>query len=301
MLRVGSTAILLALSALALASGAGAASSEPVCGTPAAIFCDDFENETLPGIWGDGYDPARHTIISSPAANVYRGARALQALYPAGGDGGWLTHWFTPSGAPPGSARAGYDHVFARLYWKLDPAWRCESSASCGKVMVLYGTQTGTNGPFNPWSGFGKAGVCPSGSDYFNAGSATLQPPPQEMILYTYYPDMPCPGFGQYFRTGVGLVPGTWTCIEQEILVNTPGQRNGLQRLWVDGTLVGEVLNMRWRDTTNIQTTAFQLSFSLSPPQSQRAWVDNVVVSTQRVGCLSAGAAPAAPSGLTVQ
>src|SRR5437879_10800318 len=33
------------------------ASGEPICHAPAVIFCDDFENGILPGVWQDGYNP----------------------------------------------------------------------------------------------------------------------------------------------------------------------------------------------------------------------------------------------------
>src|SRR5262245_8826271 len=84
------------------ADTAAGASSEPVCGTPAAIFCEDFETGTLPGIWEDGYQPLLHSLTTT-SANVFRGQRALQATYSAGSDGGgWLTKWFMP----------GYEHTY---------------------------------------------------------------------------------------------------------------------------------------------------------------------------------------------
>ena len=42
------------------ADRAYSASAEPICSTPAAIFCEDFENVVLPGIWEDGYNPSLH-------------------------------------------------------------------------------------------------------------------------------------------------------------------------------------------------------------------------------------------------
>src|SRR4029450_4404453 len=67
------------------------ASAEPICSTPAVIFCDDFESDILPGVWQDGYNPAVHAITSD-LANVYKGTKALEATYPAGSDGKWVTH-----------------------------------------------------------------------------------------------------------------------------------------------------------------------------------------------------------------
>src|SRR5262245_5131342 len=74
--------LLLVFFVLGLSAGdhAYAASAESICGTPAVIFCDDFENEVLPGIWQDGYNSVLHSITSTPI-NVYRGQKALQATY----------------------------------------------------------------------------------------------------------------------------------------------------------------------------------------------------------------------------
>jgi hypothetical protein len=84
------------------------------------------------------------------------------------------------------------------------------------------------------------------------------------------------------------------------VQANTPGQHDGLQRFWVNDVLQREVLGMRWRDTTNLQLGAAVLSFSLSPAQVQKYWIDNIVVATQRIGCniVAAGGPPAPPSGI---
>ena len=60
---------------------------EPSPSAPAGetIFADDFESGTL-NLWEDGYDPARHRIVTEPVS-ARSGARFLAATYPAGGDG----------------------------------------------------------------------------------------------------------------------------------------------------------------------------------------------------------------------
>ncbi len=49
---------------------------------------------------------------------------------------------------------------------------------------------------------------------------------------------------GSAFRginlSGFPLEPGRWTRVEQEVVLNTPGEANGVVRLWVDGTLEAE-------------------------------------------------------------
>lgn len=285
--------------------------AEAVCSLPTTLFCEDWETTTLgvgdgnSGRWWENANPGSH-LITTNLANVFQGARALQATFTANQDSaGWLTTWLTPSGAPPGAPTAGYDHIFSRVYWKLQSGWQCQTTGAvgqCGKLTPFYGIQSGLSGPFNPYSAHGQAGVCPSGTDFFYAGLSTGAPPPFDFYLYEYHSGMTPDGNGQCFGdayhgggpTSVPIPTGTYVCFEQEVQANTPGQSNGFHRLWVNDVLARERLNIRWRDTSNLQMGAFLLSFSLTPPQTQQLWVDNIVVATQRIGC--AGSSPVARS-----
>lgn len=64
-------------------------------------------------------------------------------------------------------------------------------------------------------------------------------------------------------RSGVVLLddkkgrikPGHWTRIEEEVVLNTPGQSNGILRVWIDGQLVVERFDVGFR---NNDMQAFQ-------------------------------------------
>lgn len=43
------------------------------------------------------------------------------------------------------------------------------------------------------------------------------------------------------------LKPGRWTAIEQEVVLNAPGQKDGVLRLWVDGRLRIDEKRLEWR------------------------------------------------------
>lgn len=295
MLKRGLTVMLLTLSAplLRLFLVGEVSAAEAVCSDPAVIFCDDFESGNL-DLWKDGYDPARHTIITSPTANVYDGSRALQVLYPQGNDGGWLTRWFMP----------GYDDVYVRLYAKWESNWQ-NSSNGGDKTVGLYGNRID-----NQWSGFGKAGVKPAGTDFF-VGMLTsinwhMRPDPGEIVFYSYFPEMQQAPDGTYWGNyffqddpRIGIQPGRWFCLELELKANTPGLRDGYQKMWIDGQLKGHVKGMRWRDTTDLRINAVQLSFSGGGPKREHKWIDAVVVSRRRIGCNAA--TPNPPTGPRVK
>ena len=44
----------------------------------------------------------------------------------------------------------------------------------------------------------------------------------------------------QGIRPNFALLPGRWTQVEQEVVLNTPGAKDGLARLWIDGKLRAE-------------------------------------------------------------
>jgi hypothetical protein len=285
---------------IVLAAQPGSA-AEPICSSPGVIFCEDFEAGPAaisPGIWADL--KTVNLVVTTTPANVFSGTYALQVNWSAGqNDVGWLTRWFTSDGQATAPA-TGNNHTFARAYFKVAPNFDC--APNCWKTLAIYGNQI-----TNPWSGFGQAGVCSNGTNFFTAMIATVPSGPFNYIFYTYHPDMPCPGgsaFGEniLFSPPVQFQRGVWNCIELEVQLNTPGQHNGYQRSWINGKLASETLSMRWRDTTNLTNNAFQLTFSGIPAINTNMWVDNVVVSTQRIGCgPSADLAPSGPTGLSLQ
>jgi hypothetical protein len=106
----------------------------------------------------------------------------------------------------------------------------------------------------------------------------TLTVPTTETLsLYIYYPDMTTQ-YGEYGQSPLQMPLDQWVCVEHELQVNTPGQNDGVERLYIDGALVKQITGRRFRDTTNLQTGAVQLTFSGAgdnvPPQ--REYVDDI-------------------------
>ena len=236
------------------------------------IFYEGFESGSF-AKWPDGYDPARHHIVSD-AAGAVAGSRYLDVTYVQGSDGGFLNTWFMP----------GYDSLYVRAYFKLESAWTGGT-----KFVAFYGNRTD-----NMWSAFGKAGICPNGSDFFTAmivsepsgGSAGLTPP---LRFYTYWPDMnPAGGcYGNYgngseaYTAPLQMSTGAWHKVEFWLKINTVGQTNAVQRFWLDGQLKGEWSGIRLRTTDMLRISALQLTFSVccgGATRTQHSYVDEVLV-----------------------
>lgn len=236
------------------------------------IFADGFESGTLRA-WHDGVDPSRHRIVTEPGV-AHSGRAALEITFPAGRDGGWLTRFFP----------AGYDSLYVSTYVRLGPGWEGGT-----KLVALYGSRVDDR-----WSAFGKAGVCPSGDDFFAAMLVT-EPTgnPGPIRFYTYYPDMAREpdGVTCYGRYGDGsettipplkLQPGVWHRIEFWVRLNEPGRLDAAQRFWVDGMLRGSWSGLRLRNSSMLRLNAVQITASAAggSPKPQKMYVDDLLVSS---------------------
>jgi hypothetical protein len=239
---------------------------------PDTVFAEDFESGTL-NAWQDGVDAARHRVVSDPSF-AQSGSRYLDVTYPTGADGGWLTRFLLP----------GYDSLYVSYYVRFPTNWQGST-----KLIAFYGSRTD-----NIWSAFGKAGVCPNGTDFFAAMLVTdLVGSPGPTRFYSYYPAMArqpdgvtCWGrFGDGTETYAPLAmsTGVWHHVEYWLKLNTPGQSNSSQTFWIDGVQRGTWSGLSFRSSTILNLNSVQLTFSNGgTPQTQHLYVDHLVVATAR-------------------
>ena len=239
------------------------------------VFTEDFESDSL-GAWEDGVDPARHKIVTD-SARAQSGNRYLSVTYPTGRDGGWMTKFFMP----------GYDALHVSMYVRFPRDW-----VGGTKLVGFYGSRID-----DQWSGFGKAGLCPKGTDFFDAMLLTQDTGnPGPVKFYTYFPGMSrepdgttCWGrFGDKevktatYSGSPTLRLGEWQRVEFEVHLNTPGQSDGSQKFWINGQLGASWNGMKFRETDVLRLNSTQLSFSSGSTgvaKSQQLDVDEVVVS----------------------
>jgi hypothetical protein len=239
------------------------------------VFAEDFESGTL-GSWSDGVDLRRQRVVTDPGF-AQSGSRYLEVTYLAGSDGGWLTRFFMP----------GYDSLYVSYYVRFPATWQGGT-----KLIALYGSRTD-----NQWSALGKAGTCPDGTDFFAAMIVTeAGGNPGPTRLYTYYPDMArepdgvtCWGrYGDGRETYVPpliLTGGAWHHVELWVKLNTPGEGNASQLMWLDGVLRGSWSGFAFRRSDVLRLNAVQLTFNrglTGGPTTEQLYVDHLVVATGR-------------------
>ena len=248
-------------------------------GTAPIIFQDGFENGL--NAWTQDPDTGRYSISSDSA---HSGTHSLQVLFEPTNGYGLLGRAFTP----------GYDDVYVKFYVMFQQGfqnqrpdgWGMHFLTMCGDSIDSVDSTKVTK------SCWGKPGIKPNGTDYFYAGLdpeevnlPTLQP----LSLYTYWPDMPCPPlypaepcYGNILTQSspkIALVGGQWQQVVFHIKMNTPGQYDGSQELWINGQQKIAQQGMRWRTGSNLRVNVIRFdNYMDKAPQTEYLWIDDVTV-----------------------
>src|SRR5690606_34738800 len=91
---------------------------------------------------------------------------------------------------------------------------------------------------------------------------------------------------------------GQWKCVEARMRLNDAGQSNGILELWVDGNLDARTTNLNWVGSYSaygINALFLENFWNAGSPKEQSRYFDNLVVSTQRIGCGDAPEPPPPP------
>jgi hypothetical protein len=284
---------------------------------PAWLFCEDFEGmaqgyDAWRSSWGwtdhiGADDPGRMTSSS----DAHGGSWAVH--YPAAASSGYQGAdliYRTCSGTnEPGCALDKHDKLYFRTYLKL----------AADHERVHHFLDIGGSQSF--WDAYGNAGCRPNGERALGS-TVDFEANTHVTHFYTYTPDMTCDTgascdnyanaaeicagcatkdmpcsngpeccWGNHFypATPTPLPVGQWVCFEMMLEVNDVGQDNGVMAYWVDGTLAHEETSMHFRDTEALGANMVRLQHYLETEDAQghsnQVWFDDVVISTEPIGC----------------
>lgn len=113
--------------------------------------------------------------------------------------------------------------------------------------------------------------------------------------VYAYMPSSQ--RFGTSLGRGsFGFRPGQWHCIEQELVLNTPGALDGEVRVWLDGEPVFEQGALLFRTVPELRIEGLYFSTffgggdpSWAPPRDTHADFAAFVIAGERIGCDTKG------------
>ena len=287
------------------------------CDNPASswLFCEDFE--TGDGDWATWFE-ASDFLTSVGEDN--RDRIRLSDTHATSGD--WSVHmpaaasadyqgadlgWYACEGEQKVNCdMTGYDKLYFRARVRFAPDHNYVHHFLNIRGMDRF------------WS-YGKAGCLPNGESTMGT-TVDFRKDSHNTFFYTYHLDMNCDtNCGDYadvdkfcqecadkgFPTctqqkqccwGDNFEPdppkplptGEWFCFEMMMEANTPGNSDGKMAYWIDGDLGHEVDGMRWRTTEDLQLNQARLQHYIAENDADKpnkVWFDDVVVSTERVGC----------------
>jgi hypothetical protein len=282
---------------------------EAICSDTHTLFCSQFEEGSL-SIWDDydGNPAPGNAIVQDPGPLGYaqNHVNRLRVATGSGGDTD-LVKVFTPT-----------NRVYMRWYQQWEPGYNW---AARNHGTGLHGGDRNL---------LGHSGDRPTGSDFFDSW---IEPNDGKLTLYTYYRGMyqdcadpagscwgdrfPCfADTGQAYCTRAKDRPrimppvlntGQWYCIEIMLDPGTPVSSDALADgqldFWIDGIEYGPWTNLWFRTTSTLKTDVMWLNLYHHDGTHSAAGVlqDNVVLSTQRIGCLDGpppGNNPATPANL---
>lgn len=270
------------------------------------VFCNGFEEKTSAaqrGAWDDydgNTDPSQNAWVKNPGPFNIADNQVHQMRVPAGRGGVDLVK----------DLPQGYDKLYARWFVQWEDGYNF-SAPNHGS-----GLFAGDRGLM------GVAGNIPNGRDWFSSW-VEVNTESQRLTTYNYNPGMyqfdgqppgsqygdsiPCYAYEAICERDIHrppalnnlppqLVTNRWYCVEQMIDAGTPvnsaAQADGVLNLWIDGVEIGPFENMWFRRPGNmgeepikIHILGLGLFHHDDTHTSAGMLFDNVVMSTERIGC----------------
>lgn len=269
---------------------------------PRVIFADDFESYQQSGEINQRWNFISHaedTHITTDPRLVFSGKQALEFVIPQQSteqsDG--VDKFISPE----------RDVVFLRYYARFHAPFDVIGSSHNGAGISAHYFDNGRATPGIPANGTNKFLV-----NLENWRGDSLTPSPGHLNLYVYHPEqrsnygdhlftdgivMPYSStpfdFGKDFiRRPLILTPmDQWFCYELMVKANTPGKRDGRVAIWVDGKLVGDFQNLRFRDIESLKMDRAGVCFHIktNPKGEAKKWFDNVVIADSYIGPMVKG------------
>jgi hypothetical protein len=265
---------------------------------PAVVFAHDFEDMSRPDDLRRCWDSVFHDStlgIASEARGVHSGRKALEMTFPQrdGDVGNGLMKHLTPE----------RDTLYLRYYQKFDKGLDVRGAASFhngGTISARYHVD-GRSTPGKRADGRNKFLVS------FECTVYSKAPPPGNLTIYIYHPEQrsdygdifypsglispntSLPGnFGKDFVPRPDVLPqlDVWHCYEVMLRANAAGSRDGRIACWLDGKLVADFPNVRFRDIESLKIDYLTVGGYINPNKvrTNRIWFDDVVAATSYIG-----------------
>jgi hypothetical protein len=270
---------------------------------PAVIFCDDFESGEPVAQRYFEYDDAGGEFVRVPDEG-FGASHAMRAHWRTGAVGaGSLKRAF--GRVPQGLGYPSQSHNsrdFREIYWRLylrnQPGW----SGRPDKLSraLVFGSETS-------WATAMAAHVWSSTSQPILVIDPASGIDGNNNLVTTSYNDFAHlrwlgaqPGAADVFFPANA---GTWFCIEAHVKLNAVEAADGVFELWINGSLDAQKTGLNWVGSWQnygINSIFVENFWNNGAPGERVRFIDNIVISTRRIGCAGEEARPAVPKNFRV-
>lgn len=255
---------------------------------PEWIFCDDFEEDSP--LVGEGRyfeyvnDSGEFVVGEGVGIKGSKGMRVLWQKDEVAAGNLKLGFGRNPSSYMNKGIRSDEDfrEIYYRMYLKMQDGWQ-GNPAKLSRANVFAA---------DDWSQAMIAHLWSDGQDHLLIDPVRCVDTNDQVKCFGYNDFAHMDWLGNQ----PGITPlfdsehnNRWYCIEAHVRLNNPAQSNGVQEFWINGQLEASKSGLNFvRSYTGygINAIFFENYWNDGSPQEQERYFDNIIVSTQRIGCI---------------
>jgi Ca2+-binding RTX toxin-like protein len=262
------------------------------------LFFDDFESYgSAVDLWGryDSMYQQQNLRIATEPGQVFAGQKSFEVTLPNTSSAQYnaLTKSVSPT-----------DTLFVRFYTQLEEGFN-------------FSTSSAAHSGINISASYDGPGIYPNGSNQFLVALENSvfrdEPAPGYTHGYVYHMDQR-QSFGDHFYSDGVVIPGgtqgnfgpdfiprpnftpetgDWYSVELMVQANTVGARDGRVAAWIDGQLIADWQNLRFRSTDALKIDKFELMLGAASNTNgaDQQLFDNLVVADSYIGPMAGGTA----------
>ncbi len=238
-------------------------------------------------IWYDDFDGKEKNYPESSGGLDEKQAfggqgKSMLCLYEKGsrGVGGRKVFFGDSPAYKPVNPGKKYDDIYWRIYVKHQYGWTGGGPAKLSRATSLVSSHWAQAMIAHVWSS-GEALTLDPATGV--RGDKVVTRKYNDFEMLKWLGNKPT----SKFRLHSTEESGRWVCVEARAKLNTPGQKDGLNQLWIDGKLEAERRNLDWRGSYTghgINAVFLEAYWNSGSPVTQSRWIDNFVISTKPIG-----------------